>query len=106
MSRDHVEFLMKNIDPSSQPWDSYPAFVKKIWVPMTQLKAKQYQIVCVDGGFVDGSLEYTVSKFPLLKKKKENISHPITFLAQIVIATIGKQSPPLNENSLNAPLAY
>lgn len=60
-----MEFLMKNIDPSTQSWDSYPGFVKKIWVPMTQLKAKQYQIVCVGGGFIEDCLEYTVTKLTI-----------------------------------------
>jgi Peptidase family C78 len=37
------------------------ATTKKIWIPMTSLRARQYQIVCVNGGFVDDDREYLVS---------------------------------------------
>jgi hypothetical protein len=37
------------------------ATAKKIWVPMTSLRARQYQIVCVNGGFVDSDREFLVS---------------------------------------------
>ncbi|EFX87845.1 hypothetical protein DAPPUDRAFT_311838 [Daphnia pulex] len=38
------------------------ATAKKIWVPMTSLRARQYQIVCVNGGFVDSDREFLQSK--------------------------------------------
>lgn len=40
-----------------------PPIAKKILVSMTALKTKQYQIVCVGGGFVDNEQEYLVSWF-------------------------------------------
>jgi hypothetical protein len=41
------------------------ATVKKIFVPMTSLRARQYQIVCVNDGFVDDVREYQVSHYIL-----------------------------------------
>ena len=55
---DQMRQLMNssNLAPSN-------ATVKKIFVPMTSLRARQYQIVCVNGGFVDDVREYQVSHY-------------------------------------------
>lgn len=58
LSREHMRFLMTSVDSSAK---NYPAYTKKIWVPMTNLKAKQYQLVCVDSGFIENDYEYVVS---------------------------------------------
>ncbi|XP_057365710.1 zinc finger-containing ubiquitin peptidase 1-like [Daphnia carinata] len=51
--------LLTNISGSAQ---NKPAIAKKILVPMAALKAKQYQIVCADGGFADSEQEYLQSR--------------------------------------------
>lgn len=51
---------MSLLTGSVDPQHSKMGFAKKIWVPLTALKAKQYQLVCVDDGFVDDEHEYLV----------------------------------------------
>lgn len=54
--------LLTNNSGSAQ---NNPAIAKKILVPMAALKAKQYQIVCADGGFVVDEHEYSVNCFQI-----------------------------------------
>ena len=51
------------LDPSHKPDQVKGILKKNVWVSLAALKAKQYQIVCVDNGFVDDEQEYLVSGF-------------------------------------------
>jgi len=53
--------------------------LKKIRILQSTLKAKQYQMVCVEDGFVDSQQEYEVS-FPYLSRNK-NIKIVYIFLS-------------------------
>ncbi len=54
------------LDPSHKHNQSKGLLKKDVWVSMAALKAKQYQIVCVDSGFIDDEQEYMVKVVNLL----------------------------------------
>lgn len=58
----HKSDQMRLLTNNSGSAQNNPAIAKKILVPMAALKAKQYQIVCADGGFVVDEHEYSQSR--------------------------------------------